>query len=579
MDYENWFIDDNYFSYQAGASYQILPGFTVRHINDYLWYSPGGKEIVYPRAATNMRTDQVILGLPYAAMFSTCLSFHIQRTYQALGDYISSQGWDIILHASHIDWGFEDEELFEVIGVIQTDVPLLFHSDHHWNTKILLDHMKFRSSQTEEVISPQYVMEIPYLELSCELEDFRKLCRKEEEMSRFIFEHVNSSYHPSFCVPGKRCEQNRLFLYSCDKSGALWSDIERIQNESPLIEGRNIISSGGYYAPSSAVMNGFLGKAFLGCDEEKLFEVSETFADLPLDQAELAMSLPSNVMDASYLAMGDSALRISAAKPALTSGREPEGLEECVLSETLYSRLGQPEIVFFALEISHEEIGDRYHREFRTVPIKVVGVAKEDFATMFVISDWTSDAPFALFDMSPFLLEPTGAMFFAEKGSDTAALVERLNREYPRYRFVDPSLEIGSSIASTLDYISVVLYAFSAIALVMSGLLFVITMALSLGESSHEGRLFFALGLPRTTLLRLSFSQCVLLIGLGLVASCLLTLGAELGVKFYLGSTFGSGIRGSLSPFPFLWIAIAASSFLILAFLVLAGRAKMRDFT
>lgn len=563
LDYENWFCDDNFFSYTSGASFHVLPGFSARHINDYLWYTPGRGEVVYPRAVTNMKKDEVILGLPYQTMFQTCLAFHIERTYQSLGDYLLRNRWQIVLHASHIEWGFEDEQLFDVVGVIATSSPLVYHEDHRWNRKVFLDSMGFRSSQVEEVASPQYVLEIPYIQLACDLEEFRKLCRKEEEMDRFLFEHVSDAYHPFLCKEGERSNLPRLFLYSCDKGGVRWSDIEAIRGRFGGILGHNIVSSGGYYASTFGVMNGFLSKAFFGDDLDRLHEIGEIYSDLPLDESGLTMTLPDHVLDASYLAVGEKSIRISSDVSSLTSGRPSEGLEECLLNASLYEAWGCPEEIHFVLEISQEEKGNFLHRDFRYMSLKVVGTVEEEFATVYVISNWTADAPFALLDMSPFVLEPSGVQFFLDSTADSSTLIKTLNKEFPRYVFVDPSLEVGSSVSSTLGYIDAVLYGFSGIALLLSSLLFSITLMLSLGETMHEGRLFFALGFPRSSLSRLFFCQSLLFVFIALGGSSLLVLGAQFAVKFYLSSAFGSGIRGGISYLPFLLVFGVAIAFVI----------------
>lgn len=578
LDYENWFCDDNYFSYSSGSSFSVLPGFSMRHINDFLWYSPTDGQMVYPRPVTNMRKDQVILGLPYATMFNVCYSFHIQRNYQALGDYISSRGWNIILHASHIEWGFVDEELFEVVGVIATDKPLIYHTDHRFNRSILLDTMNFYSSQTSDVVSPQYVLEIPYVELLCDVAAFLSLSRKEEAMSRYVFEHVSSYYHPCFCSPGERSEVKRLFLYSCDKNGVAWTDIDAITSSYPQIRGRNVASSGGYFASGDSVMTGFMTKAFVSSDAEKVVEVGEIYSSLPVNEADLPLSLPENVLDASYLSLGAGSLSISSDLSSLTSGRAPQGLEECVLSSSLYKKWGKPKAITMGLEISAETVGDRYQRDFRYVELKVVGTKEAELDTMFVVSDWTVDAPFALFDMSPFLLEPCGAVFFLKENVDSSKVISLLTKSYPQYRFVDPSGEIGASLSSTIGYVQVVLYAFSGIALTLGALLFVIAMAIVISENAHEGALLFALGIPRSSLSRLFLGHCYLYVVLGLLASTVLSLFSQLAVKAYLGQTFGSGIKGGIAYLPFLVILGVATLFLLGSHLIIEMMVRKQHF-
>ena len=578
LDYENWFKDENYFSYSTGTKQVILPGFSMRSINDFLWYKPGVGENVYPRPSVNMRNDQVILGLPYATMFNVCFSFYIQRNYQSLGDYIAGHGWKIILHATNYGYGFEDEELFEVVGIIATDKPIIYHENHRWNQNILLDTMKFRSSQKEEIASPQYVYEIPYLDLSCDIGDFFALSRKEEDMDRFVFEHVNSRYHPSLCEKGKKSDLRRLFVYSCDKFGAKWTELDQIMDGYPEILGRNPSSPGGYFSSSDSISSGFVNKAFLGPNQDDLLEVGESYGNLSLEEAMLPISLPMGVKDASYLTLGEGSVSFSSDLSSIKEGRRPEGLEECVLSKGLFEEWGKPTSIGMALEISGEAIGDRYERDFRYCELKVVGVKEEDIDTVYVINDWTIDAPYGLFDMSPFLLQPSGATFFCKKGSDTSSIISSLSKIFPQYKFADPSLEIGSSISSTLGYIQVILYAFSAIALAMAALLFIIVMVIMITENAHEGKLLFAIGLPRSSIGKLYLSHCYLYVGIGLLSSLAITISGQVMVKVYLGQAFGSGLKGGLSFLPLGLVGLAALAMLLLCHLLVAFISKRKRF-
>ena len=562
LDYESWFSDDNYFSYNAGINVTLLPGFSMRQINDFKWYDPGQGEMVYPRHAINMSKDEVILGLPYATMANMCLSLQIARSYQSLGDYISARGLMIVLHASHIDWGFEDEELFSVVGVKESPYPCFFHSDHRWNRSIILETMYFRSSLTESNPSPQYIQEVPYLSLSCPVSEFMKAIRFDEAGNRFVFERASSFYHPSLCEAGYACTLNRLFAYSCDKGGIPFSEIEDIYSSHAEFAGRNIVSAGGYYAEPGSIVSGFSGKFFLSPSLEELIEASDAYSDVPYEMAGALFDIGKQVKDGCFLATGESSLRIGVGEKTI-SGSLPTGLEECAISSSLAAKWGEVTSLHFSMEVNAEALGNRYVRDFRYGEFKVTGVVNGDYDTIYLVSDWTFDGPIELCGMSPFSLEPSGAIFYAKEGSDTSGLITTLAKAYPEYRFYDPSVEISSSLEETMDYIRVILIAFSSVGIGVSVLLFIIVISITISENGEETSLFYVMGITKNNLADIYFSHALIYSLIGVMSSWLLILLCQIGIKFYLSRLFSSPFSLAFSYWPFLLVLGVSLLFLL----------------
>lgn len=567
MDYGSWFVDDDYVSYQAGSETVVLPGFGVEQINDYLWYHPGVGATVFPRPSVNMKTDEVVLGLPYPTMFNLCLSLHIVRSYQSLGDYLASHGLSIVLHASHIEWGFQDEELFTVVGVCQNAKPVFFHTDHRWNHKVIIDQMFFRVTRLESGPTPQYIQEIPYLVLKGNVLDLLALVRTDPALRHLVFEKASAAYLPTLCEAGEPCPYNRVYLYACDKTGVPWDRLEEIKRAIPSCRGRSPTSDGGFYG--GALVSGFLGKFFVSASLEAATEAGEAYGYLPIEAAMLPLDLPEGVKEGSYLSTGSKAIRLSADTTNPKTGRSPQGNQECLLSRSLYEAWGKPDEITIALEIGAEEIGTMYYRDFRYAQLKVVGVKEENEDTLFVVSDWTVDALIELFDMSPFLLEPRGAVFYVDESTDTKTVITALSKAYPEYHFYDPALEIHLSLTDTLSYIQVILNVFSYIALTMSLLLFLISMGITLRENAHESGLLYVLGFSRSAISRFFFGHAFLFTLLGLGGSFVLLFGLQFAVKSYLGGFFGTPFSWSLSYLPFFIVLLTATGVCVLARLAL----------
>ena len=569
MDYEEWFADDNRFCYLAGSTQNELPGLGMRSINEYLWLDRNKEKTVYPRPPVIMEEDEVILGLPYQNMWTMCLSLHIERSYQSLGDACRN-GLPIFLYASNEAFGFYDEEVFSVIGVTESPFPCFYHLRHDWNRKIILDHMRFRSSLEEEVPTPQYVHEIPFVDLTAPVAELLPVLRNDPNLKDLVLEPASSIYLPSICPLGQSCDIHRYYLYNADKNGIPWTELETIVNNHPVVRGRQIVSAGGFYASADSLAMGFQGRFFLCEDLERATNAVDAYSSLPLAQASALIDLPPGTYDLSYLGSALSGIKISSDLSNFVSGAAPVGVEEIGLSTSLYEKLGKPESLFIAAEKSSDVVGERYEREFGIAEIKVTGYKQDSGDIVYLPSDWTVDFLFSSMGMSPFLLEPYGAVFYFQEGSSVLELKKQLEIEYPFYRFFSPSDEISTGIEGTLRYVSTILMAFSLIALLTSGLLFAIVMAITIAENASEADLLLIIGFSSSDIHRSFLAHCLLYLGSSLGISFLGVLLLEIMAKGFIANAFHSSPSSGLPLLPLLALLLAAVSLLLFIAVFLA---------
>lgn len=554
MDYESWFTDRNDFTYQSGVETIRLPDFSMRSINDFLWLDAGEPKVCYPRSPAILYEDQVVLGLPYQHMFTTCLGLHILRDYQTLGEYIDAHGLEIVLHAARYEYGFDDEELFQVVAVTESSKPCIYHLDHQWNRKILLKQMQFRSSLSEETPNPQYIFEIPYLHLKVPSSEFLALARRDKNLEHLVYEPSSSSYLPSVFEMGGDRVKSRLYLYGADKSGASFPFLDECMRECPALVGRLPITVGSYYAEAGSLAMGFIGKFYLCVDEIRAQNIVDYYSNLPKDAAFLPGEPIEGTVDASYLSMGSQGAFVSTDLRRIKEGREPVGVEECLLSPSLASRLGNPKEIYVAAEKGAEEVGDYYVRDFGIAKIKVVGISEEEQDVFHVVSDWSVDFHLQCLGMSSFALEPYGAVFSLSRDADEAKTLDFLSKTYGNYVFSNPAADLASSLESTLHYVGTILTLFSFIALGTSALLFLIVMTITVNENAKENDLFFVLGFPDSDITRAYATQC-LLYALGATGSSLvLLIVLEVFVKQYIASSFGVMASFSLPLTPLLTV-------------------------
>ena len=563
MDYEAWFKDANYFTVDAGSGWVVLEDFSMRSINDFLWLDTLHNPVCYPRYPAIMHDDQVVLGLPYASMFKLCLNLHILRNYQSLGEYIDAKSPDVVLNIANDDYAFDDQEIFSIIGVVESEVPCLYHLDHRWNRKIIIDQMRFRSSITEATPNPQYIFEIPYLALSGSYSEFLSLARVDPHLEHLIYEPARSDYLPSVCQIGSPCLVRRLYLYGADKSGVSFVTLDDCKRACPSILGRTPITSASYYGQAGSLAMGFNGKFFLCKDEESAEKIVDFYSDLPLESAFLPGEVIAGTKDGSYMQTAATGVRLSTDLTGLEEGTKPSGVEECALSENLFREWGEPTEIFVAAEVGAVPTEQTYVRDFGIGRLKVVGTKEAPYDTFFVNSDWSVDYFLDVFGMSSFVLEPMGAVFSFKDQFDAEEGAAILTKAFPNYLFSSPAKEVSDSISSTLSYIGTLLTVFSGIALSMSALLFLIVMAITVSENEAEANMMTTIGLSKKDVMRSYYAHALLYAVSSTVSSVAMLVFAEIVAKRYIASFFQTTTNWYIPMQPVLITVLASAVFTV----------------
>lgn len=579
INFEEWFTDANMFTFIYGPNQQVLPGFSARTINDFLWLEDHQDRTYYPEKITSCEGwDEVVIGLPYAAMSNLCYGLHIVRNYESLGEFIAQGKLKIMLSLARYEWEFDDTELFTVIGVTQTEYPCFFHSDHHWNQYFFLDHLRFKSWLSEDTPNPQYALEIPYLSLNCKYEEFVPLLRKKKEYDHLIFECASASLLPSVCAVNEPCMEKRVYLYGADKVGCDWADIDAISQKYPKIIGRTPITQGGFYGDAESIAMGFVGKFFLCESLEKAQSAVDLYSDLPIENADLVMEEIAGTVEGSYLSLANNGLRLSCDLSSPMRGDAPTTLEEVMLSEALYEEFGKPEEIFVAAETFAETIGDTYSRSFGVMSLKVSGVKKGRNRTMYVLSDWAVDFFQFYLGVSSFSLQPLGCVYYLEENEDPLPLQKEILMEFPSYRVGCPKQEMKGSMSTTFSYLGAILGVFSSIALIMSSLLLFVVLSIQASESKKEDSMLLVLGYSKGDIGLGYACQCFAFTLFGILISSIFLVALEVIAKGYIANTFGSSMDGFIDFKPIAVEAIAGFAFALIISLFLYLMLSKKDF-
>lgn len=512
INFENFFKDRNdFFVDIKGSKYNLL-GYSTRSINDFKRLD-STKNSIFPYKISNLENDQIILGMTYPDMVNFCYKLQIQRSYKSLGEYIRINRLYVSLLIENKSWQYDDEQIFEIKGIIETNSPCIFHSNSLFNEFVFEKMMRLPSIDINQQKLPWEMYKIYYIETNDECSKFLNEIQFDSSMNDFIFERINYSYNPGLCSPNKICEENRLYIYLTDKYGVNLGDLKYIQKLCPELSNYYVNSDFGYSSYASNILNGFSNNFYISSNENDL--ISAIDADSYIEDETLSVNIPDTVLMGNYMNSLDSGLKFSTLPNEIIAGRFPNNLNEICISLGVAESLklenhGLGTYIYVSGLKSVEIINGKNEKEYGIAKLVVTGVTKEKKNYFYHSNDWTISFFRDCLGVSSFSLVPKSIVFEINNNVDPKNLIEKLNTTFPKYKFVSPIEEIDKSVSSTFEYANVMLLVFSIIASLISILLLGTIILLNILESKNETKLMKYLGIRNDDIQSVFIVQSIL---------------------------------------------------------------------
>ena len=117
------------------------------------------------------------------------------------------------LEVRNNSWQYDDEQIFEVKAVTETNSPLFYHTNTLWNEKVFEEMMRLPSDDDGESYFPWEMYKLYYFKTIEDPETFLDAIFFDQQFGDFVFERTNSNYNPNLCLDGELCDENRVMVY------------------------------------------------------------------------------------------------------------------------------------------------------------------------------------------------------------------------------------------------------------------------------------------------------------------------------------------------------------------------------
>lgn len=565
VNYEDFFKNKNEFSVEFNNKSIPLYSYSARNINDYKWLVDDG-DFYYPYSVSELDDDQVVLGLTYEDMVQLCFQLQIQRNFTSLGHYIYEHGLDIVLSVENDYWQYDDQQIFSVVAVKETNQPCFYHTNQLWNEIVFEEMMRLPGDDDEEHEFPWEMYKIYYLKTKDDISRFLNASYYDEDLFDFVFERTNSNYNPSICKVNQVCDENRAYVYFADKYAINPGVLKKL----PDYQNYYFTSDFGYASYASNLYSGFSKNVFVSLDKELIENAID--ADTQLNSEEnLQIDLPPGIVQGNFLNSLGNGLRFSSKIDNLKYGRLPQNLNEIVISEGLgktldEKTLGLGKYLEFAGEIEEfQDKNGKIYKEYNTSQSVIVGVTSEEKNYVYHNPDWTVSFFRDKLGVSSFYLMPRAVVFEFDTEQDATTSFNYIKNVINDYKISNPLDELKTNIDSTLDYANTILIAFSILATIISILLLGTVLMLNITESKNEIQLFKYLGIKRKDINSTFTNQAIVQGLISFIVSSFELIVVDIVMSYILGDYLNIGFQFSLNAKPILIVFLMA---IILPFLI-----------
>ena len=307
VNFEDFFKDRNEVYFVADGKRLLLKGYYARHFNEYKWYEPAMPTYPY---SVSLEKDDVVLGLTYEDMSNLCYEYKLQRNFTALGQFLTKANCQLNLFVANDDWEYDDEQVFNVVGVVQSNHPMLYHSDRLWNQYVFEDHMRIPSIEGGEQYAVWEMTKNYFIETKAAISELQNKLLFDEELHGYVFQKTNKDFNSVLCNSTTICGENRIYVYYSDINGIRTSDVKYLTDFYPDLTNYFFTSEYGYSSYASNLLNGFSKNLFVSLDQEKIDDAIDADTSLG-DKSDVTINLPFGISGGSYLQSLDGSLRFS----------------------------------------------------------------------------------------------------------------------------------------------------------------------------------------------------------------------------------------------------------------------------
>lgn len=299
-NFEEYYKDSNSLLLLDSSDRYSISGYSARSINDFDWLENCNKTI-YPDDISELKDDEIILSINPEIIRTLCYHLRIEKTVESLSNYILKNTVLLCFDFANFDWQYADEQILRFKGFVLDSEPIIYHSNHGWNSYIF-EHM-MRMPVNENISAQEYypwvLKKINYLALKENPEKFLYKTRVEDDLNNYVFEIASKQYFPILNKDKRPYNNKRILMYKNKFLTINSSDWKYIKTLQKSVRNPIFSTNSGYSVYGTSLLSGFNKVMFFANSEELLDTTTGIFSSNGYDPT-ASIVLPDGVLQGHY---------------------------------------------------------------------------------------------------------------------------------------------------------------------------------------------------------------------------------------------------------------------------------------
>ena len=470
----NKMFDYNVAYIEKGSEIKPINGLSIGDVNEFGLLSSSLD--VVPNKINALANDEFVLSAPFSVVNEMCFQLQIERTLNSFAKYIEHNDLYITFLVSNNQWNYEGSFSLKLKGFILSNQTLIYHSNYLWNEYILENKLTLSSTPYLNVNSahPWDLKKAYYLSFKENRDEFLKEHRFEFKYHNYDFEILTSEYYPKLYAYYEPFECPRVLVVKRTKKDILPSFIGPFCKQSNhYIKSVTYGCSNAYAIYDKSLMVGFSRNTYLSSDEVSIYDIVDLLSYVRYEEGQ-SIALPSNTVEGHFSKSNLSGFSFEP-NYQLTFGRDPINYQEIVVSSALLEKLNitQPnnKTIYLSFPIKENLLPNGYiSREFKVVPLKVVGVSNSGKVAIHHDESWSILFFQCMLGISTFDLNVENFALQIDTNHEQE-IIASLNRSFPQCNVYSPLKEVKKSVDQICGYIELILLIVSISSVVIASLI------------------------------------------------------------------------------------------------------------
>ena len=262
-NFDTFFKDNNELRINYKNRSQKLSKYSIQNLNEFV-LTKYIKDSTYLTKKSNLKNDEIIISIDNNLLKEICSVLSIKQSFSTLFNYIKVNDLYLSFFIKNMDWQYEDEQLFKLVGFVVEIENKIYHSNEFFNEYVFETMMKLPSSIYDEVYDkPWYLKKNLVINLKENGEKFFENYYIDKNLYSFMFKKASKDVFP---LNYKNFNYKYLVYKNYDKFD--YGVAKTLSNNG--YEKYYFTNVGGYMSFGNSLISGFINDIYLTSNKNNL---------------------------------------------------------------------------------------------------------------------------------------------------------------------------------------------------------------------------------------------------------------------------------------------------------------------